>query len=646
MRKVLHPLNLYLFTGLLFSFPFASNAAVVIAKVYLSESFPGDPAEAVALYNSALTPAFVGRFQIKNNARDGKEGTIILPSSAVIPPRKLWWIAKNAEAFRREFGHLPDSEVSRSNPSILQASLKKRWPPLSSEQDIVSLTDTDGKNIDLAAYNNTTRPFEIGPLLEKDWQGETISMKQSLPYSWNSLILSRDLDAANTYVDTNTSADWDSGFSTARPGSEALYRLYAPGQSDLRPERFLLKQTDIVAAVAPESNYALLANAIDEAESEILIGIYNFDHPLLANKLITALRRGVRVQMLVEGNPVGKRSDQTHEIFSQLCENGAEVIEMISRRESGVSKRYRYMHAKYTLIDRSALIVGSENYSQTGHASCGTKGNRGWEVKITSPELAEWFLSLFQGDINHFSRADTVNICEPLLHSRSDLFSKLSVKDECGVDIPSEANPYTLALRSVDPLTVEPLVAPDFSLYEFGGLLRAIRKAKNTILVEQASVSTYWGRKGDNPRTTPNLLLAALFEAADRGVTVKVLLDSTFYNVEPDYKDPRDNDDTAAYINAEAAKKRIPISARLIDLSQTHFVKIHNKGLIIDDKIVFVGSLNWGENSAKRNREVGLLIENSAVAQFYRSIFEMDWQKSLRSLSRTDLFLSRLTLFD
>lgn len=641
MRKILHPWNLYLFIGLLF-FPFASDAAVIIAKLYLSKSHSADPSKAIALYNTSAAPVSIGHFKIENDSRQRGGGTVILPSSAMIPPGKLWWIAKNAGAFRRNFGYNPDCEVSRSNPAILQASVKKRWPPFSNEQDIISLLDLSGKVVDLIAYNNTMRAFNLGSLPPQQWSGEAIPMKRGIPYSWKHLILSRDLDAGGQYRDTNNATDWDGGFSTAQLGSEVLYRLYAPGQSHLKPERFVLHRSDITAAVAPESNFDLLANALDEARNEILISIYSFEHPLLTVKLIEALQRGVRVKMLVEGNPVGGISDQSRELFSHLCENGAEIFEMISEGESGVPKRYRFLHTKYTLIDRSVLILGSENYSTTGHAACGTRGNRGWEVKIRAPELVSWFIALHEEDVRLADRGDTINICESLYRHQDELPYNPPV-EACGMGV---KNHYTLSLTDVKQLTVEPVLAPDFSLYAFGGLLRAIREAKDTILVEQMSISNYWGKKNGNPLATPNLLLAALFEAADRGVTVKVLLDSMFYNVDPDYKDPRDNDDTAAHINAEAARKRIPIEARLVDLSQTHFVKIHNKGLVIDDKIVFVGSLNWVENSAKRNREVGLLIKNGAVAQFYRRIFETDWEKSLRSLSRTDLFLSRLTLFN
>jgi phosphatidylserine/phosphatidylglycerophosphate/cardiolipin synthase-like enzyme len=51
----------------------------------------------------------------------------------------------------------------------------------------------------------------------------------------------------------------------------------------------------------------------------------------------------------------------------------------------------------------------------------------------------------------------------------------------------------------------------------------------------------------------------------------------------------------------------------------------HNKLVIIDGKVTILSSINFSENAFLNNRETGLVIQNTAVATYYGSIFESDW---------------------
>ncbi len=53
--------------------------------------------------------------------------------------------------------------------------------------------------------------------------------------------------------------------------------------------------------------------------------------------------------------------------------------------------------------------------------------------------------------------------------------------------------------------------------------------------------------------------------------------------------------------------------------------KTHTKGVIVDRTQVLISSINWNENSARNNREAGLIIENEDVAEFYTDVFFYDW---------------------
>ena len=57
------------------------------------------------------------------------------------------------------------------------------------------------------------------------------------------------------------------------------------------------------------------------------------------------------------------------------------------------------------------------------------------------------------------------------------------------------------------------------------------------------------------------------------------------------------------------------------------------------DREVLVSSINWNENSPGFNREVGVIIADEEVANYFQTAFEKDWNDSdpgTRGLMKTD----------
>ena len=173
-------------------------------------------------------------------------------------------------------------------------------------------------------------------------------------------------------------------------------------------------------------------------------------------------------------------------------------------------------------------------------------------------------------------------------------------------------------------MDLELVLSPDVSLHRDRAILGAIRSCKREVLVTQNSIPLYWGRGRTNkPYYRPNLPMQALLGAARRGCRVRVLLDSTWYNIRP--SDPKDNDNTVRYLSSIAKREKLDLQAKLVNLSSAGLSKIHAKGVVVDRRTVFVGSINWSENSFKGNREVGILIGHPAVARYYAGLFRRDW---------------------
>jgi len=127
---------------------------------------------------------------------------------------------------------------------------------------------------------------------------------------------------------------------------------------------------------------------------------------------------------------------------------------------------------------------------------------------------------------------------------------------------------------------------------------------------------------------------------ARRGVSVRILLDSYYYNVDG----PEDNDEMVRTLNMLAAREKIPLEARCADLSGNNLVKIHNKGVVVDKRWALVSSINWNDNSPTFNREAGVIIDHPGVAGHLTRVFEDDWEGSANQGPQSGPDRLRITL--
>jgi cardiolipin synthase len=365
-------------------------------------------------------------------------------------------------------------------------------------------------------------------------------------------------------------------------------RVLMIGQSRFNTGRF--RNVTVTTFVSPDCSNEVFMEAINRATGTIFVNMYEFSSPSLGASLVAAKARGVDVRVLIEGGPVGGISPSEKSLIWNINRSGIPVVSMISSKTEHAP--YRYDHAKYIVIDNNSLLLTSENFKNSGLPPEGMSGNRGWGVYVRDPGLAGYFTEVFTTDSGSRSvvpYAGTAGDAEP------DPFEKHA----------AEFYP-----AQFEGATVTPVIAPDTS-YQIVDLLDS---ARTSIEIEQAYI------KNETPYSMNPYLLSAV-NASRRGVHVRVLLDSYWYNVEG----PNDNDEMTVLINRIAASENLPLEAKCIDLSVSPVEKIHNKGVIIDDERVLVSSINWNSNSPNFNREAGVIIDHPGVARYFREVFDDDW---------------------
>jgi cardiolipin synthase A/B len=366
------------------------------------------------------------------------------------------------------------------------------------------------------------------------------------------------------------------------------------GQSRFSPAVF--HNVSIITFVSPDCSNEIFSYAVNQASDELLLNVYEFSSPLMADTLITAHAREVDVKVVVEGGPVGGISPEGKEAIRKLTDNGIPVSMMISRR--GEPAPYRYDHAKYIVIDRRAILLTSENFKYSGFPPAGMTGNRGWGVYLEDPGLAEYFSIVYLTDYSGKSMT--------------------AYNGSAGTPESMPSGKYTVEFQPgyFTGATVRPVISPDTS----NQITELINSAERSIEIEQAYIT-------NETTNSLNPYLSAAINASRRGVHVRVLLDSYWYNIE----DETDNDEMVALINRIGSYEHIPLEARCADLSTNDIDKIHNKGVIVDDQYVLVSSINWNSNSPNFNREAGVIIDHPGVARYFLDVFEDDWNSMAKS---------------
>lgn len=124
-----------------------------------------------------------------------------------------------------------------------------------------------------------------------------------------------------------------------------------------------------------------------------------------------------------------------------------------------------------------------------------------------------------------------------------------------------------------------------------------------------------------NPHTDPNPRLEAYIDAARRGATVRLLLDSHF----DDVNNPLSNSATCNYVHQVAVNEHLRLRCALANPAG---LGIHNKMILLHvggRGWVLVGSWNGTEQSTKGNREVQLQLQSDTAYAYLASLFVSDW---------------------
>ncbi len=509
----------------------AASASPLLQEAYPDPWTPGEPEEFVTVTNPGPAAVNLSGWVLS----DG-EGDLTFPPGTPIPPGGNLTVARNATAYRAAILAWPDFEIENSAPEVPDVASSGNFR-LSNGGDKVLLRSPDGAVVDSLAYGSSSgAPGWVGPPVKAPPEG-------ALLHRWG--------------VDTDTAADWNGP------------RLLRAGQTRFAPDSFDLENATLFTS--PEAALAEVIAFVRAARERLVVEVYEFDHRLLARELADAVKRGVRVDLLLEGSPVGGVPSRS--LLGNLADAGVNVTLL-------QTPRYRFSHAKFAAADGRAVLLMTENWNAAG-LPANLRGNRGWGLKAENGSLA--------------ARLEEVARLDGTLRP-GDSLGRIDQGGPAAWVASEPPEPGTV-LRAGN-LTARLVLGPESGP---GEVRELVRSARERVDVLQQTVDPNWG-------DGPSPLLSELLRAAGRGVRVRVLYQY--------------GDLSGFQKNAKAVG--LPVEVRPF-APHGRILAPHAKGVVADGR-VFLSSFNWNENSFTNNREAGLILENVTAAAFFAASFEEDWQ--------------------
>ncbi|MFZ5825659.1 MAG: phospholipase D-like domain-containing protein [Bacillota bacterium] len=558
--------------------------------------------EAIALINAGTQKYTVKGWSIETN-----QGKVVLPQLA-LEPGQVIYLANDAVYFKRYWNKAPDYEYGvDADKAVPDLKVPDKAPLMSDAGDVVRLLDEKSRIVDILAYGaSATAP--------EPWSGPAVELVNSFPLTPGNQVITRRKQGDVLLLEAK--ADSWSGGTKTKPE-----RVVYAGQSFF-PVRQVSGPMTLTAVSAPDNAAATLFRLVDEAKKSIRLTGYQFTNKDLADRLIAAVKRGVKVQVALERNPGGSEPyDSDKEAHQKLHEGGVEIL-FYHKWDGDLSSRFNPAHAKYAIFDDEVTLVSTGNYTGSVYTTNLSCGNREWIAVIKGgPEVVRLFREVWDFDFatGHVEvRGYKLELDRPLAPDTYD-------PGPCYPYTPVKPEPLTVTGN----VTLTRILSPDNTLDREQGFLGLLRNAREELLVSAAYINKWWGSSTDPTNFTkyPQPYLEEIVAAARRGVAVKVLLDRR--NVRIDSQ--RDNHYVVQYLNELAQKESLKLEARLVNMDQSGIGRsYHNKSLIVDGAVV-ISSINGSENSFRYAREMAIKVEGSPeFTGYYRDLFMHDWKASER----------------
>lgn len=361
----------------------------------------------------------------------------------------------------------------------------------------------------------------------------------------------------------------------------------------------------------PDNADEVIFRYLNTAQSSIYVSMYTISRPDFNETLINLKEANpsINITVLISNRRVGSTENtNTKAAVQSLVAKGI----LVYNSTKDTDKVNGYYHAKYWIIDGKHVFIYSGNWSPRSVTSQLEAGDDSYASGEANRDMG--IAVLDAPDIASFFKTEVwdedVKVAVPWPLSSVNIVSlkeEFTSKPLLTVNTPLLYTPTFEALNIKEKMTLSPMFTPDNAL----SIHKAwIDRANTSIEVQNQYITQF----DDNVNwdSDPSPIVRSLVDAHERGVNIRVQVN-----------EDSDSDDVTEYFIGKGIKVRwMGNSTSSVGgwLSDTH-----NKLVIIDGKVTLLSSINFGENAFTNNREAGIVIQNTKVADYFKSIFSSDW---------------------
>jgi len=368
----------------------------------------------------------------------------------------------------------------------------------------------------------------------------------------------------------------------------------------------------IICHASPDAGWPTLRDFLALTQTKLTVSLYDFTSKHILDSLIGNLQARQSLELTLDHPAKNPTADQTDPetidaLKSALGDKFGSSWALVQSNPAISAWIFpTAYHIKVAVRDSKAIWLSSGNWNnsnqpdidpinnpQSSDQTTARKSDRDWHIIVENEDIAGQFEAFMAHDFN-------VAATEQTQHNAflmADVEMPEDFRGTATVDFVFHA-----PLRIDDEeVILTPLLTPDPGVYQ-AKMLELIQNAQTSLYIQLQYIHPPNG-SADADFTA---LIDAVGSKIQNGVDVRIILSQ--YQLNSGWLDR--------------------LQSAGIDLSNVKIqTGVHNKGFVIDSKLVVISSQNWSGDGVLRNRDAGLVIENQKAAKYYEQVFLHDWTR-------------------
>lgn len=374
-------------------------------------------------------------------------------------------------------------------------------------------------------------------------------------------------------------------------------------------------EMSLICHVSPEQGWIQLEKFFTAVSGDLTVGMYDFSAPQIRDALVGIAKKDIPFHMCYDGKPpagvgsAGSKKDDLSEdaIIAEIQGEANTTFEHVKASLGKNGLWANAYHIKVAVNNQESFWLSSGNWQSSNQPVIDTgkpfstylnKNNREWHIIVTNKKLARIYHDFLMDDIRQSKEKANEGIVA-LIPDEELVFPDFPIVQEL-IAVTNEIKqfePKQFDFTAANPLKIQPLLTPNNympKIKELIGTATTLLYFQNQyIKVSKTMTDDY-----------VELLTALRDKSKDPNIDFRIIL-----RYEPDARIMKEN-----LVNFGFPDDRVKIQNNC-----------HNKGIIIDGKVVVVGSHNWSNYGVEWNRDASLIIYNQDVCAYYQQVFEYDW---------------------